>query len=39
MKTQFLHKMKYDLEGHIRPLLYQNHSSMFVIGPIFMHDI
>ena len=28
--------MKYDLKGHIRPLLFQNHSTTLVYGSIFM---
>ena len=36
MKTQIFHKMKYDLKGHIRPLLCQKHFSTFVYGPILM---
>ena len=34
MMTQFFHKMKYDLKGHIRPLLYQKRSRTFVYEPI-----
>ena len=36
IKTQSFHKRKYDLKGHIRPLLCQNHSSTFVYGLILM---
>jgi hypothetical protein len=39
MKTQFFHKMKYDLKGHPRSYkttFMQNHSSTFVYGPILM---
>ena len=39
MKTQLFHKMKYDLRGHPRPLLGQNHSSIFVYGPILILKI
>ena len=30
MKTQIFNKIKYDLKGHIRQLLFQNSSSTFV---------
>ena len=36
MKTQILHNMKYEIQGHIRPLLCQNPSSTFVYGLILM---
>ena len=38
MMTQFFHEMKYDLKGHIRPLLCQKHSSTFVYGQILMKN-
>ena len=38
MMTHFFHEMKYDLKGHIRPLLCQKHSSTFVYGQILMKN-